>query len=471
LSILTVVVFADGDCSFGRFTEVKIDTALLKRCSRWIEFGYAVLLIAALTQGPILSLWNRADQGSLGYQVDVAVFCTYFLVQLPAIALLGRRISLSKNMLGPIGVLFLLLAWLLASTGWSTYRSQTMIQISALVATCCAGIYFAKSFKFRQQIAIVAVAMQPGLIASWWAVTRSWKGADTARVYWIATCKTSSYVTAQDCQVRERGNWIGIYFNKNSLAPVAVVGMFTLLLLIWFVVSKRSGKWWPAIAFLLVDVLILNYAVFDRTDSATALVAAFGGIGVWLFWSVARYISRRTPEWSKTIRNAVFAIFSGIMALGVWVLNHYEAYIASQFGKQPGFDGRDIYWAAAWDAVKTRPWIGWGWMSAWFTGSFRDGLTDSLQYDYFSHNGYLDILLGGGLVAGVLFSLWVLWSGERAIKTSLKAEGGQWTFSMAVLVLIAASQESIFVGGNFLLLLLVAALSGPIFVMAEPDDS
>ena len=56
-------------------------------CQR-IEDGYVVILLFALTQGPVLSLWFHHT----GFDLETpatAIRITYLMVQLPALVLLG----------------------------------------------------------------------------------------------------------------------------------------------------------------------------------------------------------------------------------------------------------------------------------------------------------------------------------------------------------------------------------------------
>ena len=63
---------------------------VLREAARIVEWTYVVVLLFALTQGPVLSIWLRSTQPG---QVDPnqAIAVTYLAVQIPAIALLTRR--------------------------------------------------------------------------------------------------------------------------------------------------------------------------------------------------------------------------------------------------------------------------------------------------------------------------------------------------------------------------------------------
>lgn len=74
-----------------------------------------------------------------------------------------------------------------------------------------------------------------------------------------------------------------------------------------------------------------------------------------------------------------------------------------------------------------------------------------------SHNGYHDLLLGGGVPAALFFVSYV-WSSSKRLGTSaLKSAIPR--LLLAAFVLSAATQESFFIGSHFLWALLVASLA------------
>jgi O-antigen ligase len=74
-----------------------------------------------------------------------------------------------------------------------------------------------------------------------------------------------------------------------------------------------------------------------------------------------------------------------------------------------------------------------------------------------SHNGYHDLLLGGGVLAGVLF-FGVVVFGVRSLDQIANVRVATPRFLVIGFVLAAATQESFFVGSHFLWAMLIAAL-------------
>jgi len=76
-----------------------------------------------------------------------------------------------------------------------------------------------------------------------------------------------------------------------------------------------------------------------------------------------------------------------------------------------------------------------------------------------SHSSYMDLLLGGGFIAAILF-VGYIWLASETPKT----ESLLLTLPRVALggfVLIAATQESFFIGSHFLWALMVAAFALP----------
>lgn len=429
---------------------------------RHLESVYAVILLLGLTQGPILSIVWRSQQANAGLSPDVSAYSMFMFLQIPAVVILFlQHQKITKKYL-PLAALAGYLLWMFASTFWSTLRSQTFIATSSLIMTALVGIYFANRFTIREQVLRIAIAMQIGVALSWFAVERKWSGVETSREQWKPNCTPATGETSDMCKIRFVGNWIGIYFNKNSLAPVATVGMLSLLALIWWAVRDRPNSWWKARVVILADLFLVNYLVLKRTGSATTLIAALIAVGVWLGWSLLRKLIAGKERFSGTVLQAIFYFFAACLAFGVWLVARFESSFATLLGKSPGFDGRTNYWSVSWKAFVDRPVVGWGWLSAWFTPSFRANLPASLSGDFFSHNAYLEILLGGGVIAGILFLLFLLWAGERSTRVFLELDGGQWLVSIVVFVLVAAAQESFLSGNHFLFALLICGMTSGI---------
>ena len=397
----------------------------------WAEWTYAVVLVGALTQGPVVSLWNRQTQSGILASPTLAVEVTLLAVQMPAIALLARRLRPRLLSTRPVVALALFAGLALLSTLWSTYRIHTFVNAIALVTTLVAGCYLAVTFAGVRFPSLVLIAMQPGLLASEWAVRRGWPGAKD--------------------QLGRR--WTGIYYNRNSLSPPAVVGAVTAAcIVVWLL---RRGPTWRgrilAVGVALVGAFDLRLHLLARSATQTAAAAAFVAIASTL--GLARVIARRSPASARLVP-PVYALLVPLALLAALGLVRNLGGID---GRQAGFDGRTIYWSQSWRGIKVHPLRGWGWMAAWRTTSFRVGLPAVLSTEYWAHSSYFDVILGLGAVGALLFCVVIYVTLANSARSGLGADAIElYRPALAALVLTASTQESFLVGGHFFFLLLVA---------------
>jgi len=395
------------------------------------ERAYAVVALFALTQGPVLRIWwTRA--AAEGISVRAPIVATYALVQLPALVLLGRAV-VPHGARRVLGLLAAWLAWTSASVAWSIYGAHSVVEVLTLLSTCAFGLWLATRFEAVELLTVLFAAMTVGSLVS------------------VATM-----LGGLDGAVGPKGEWIGIYYNRNSLAPVASLGVFAAACLLadaWHRGDRRRSA-------ALVVGAILHLVVALGTRSETTVAACAIGLAVALLVRAAS---------SGTARGAVVRAWSVVM-WSVVVLPWVLALLARWFGRftRPfGIGGRENLWMASVDGFLERPLFGWGWMAAWESLTFfpRELWLWRERTGPWSHSSYYDIALGGGVVAVVLFASFVAASlgGHRRLAAGRRL--GSIYAGLAVLVLAAATQESFVIGNHVLLALLVAALTGPWLVV------
>ena len=416
---------------------MQIATDRINTIIRWCEYVYVVVLLFALTQGPVLSMWFAsslvAPDGAVSAQL-----LTFVAVQIPALILLGYRRVPRSSLIGPVGLLGLFCIWMWLSTLWATLGQHTIVEATTLCVTFLTGVYIARSFSLLEQLILVVGAMQPGLLWSRYAIANGWSNS-----------------------VDQNGNWVGIYFNRNSLAPVAMVSCLAASALLWIVVMRRGKKWPVALIVILVDVILFGAVMLFHSRSNTSVGGAVVFGAVWAFWTVVRSLLRRGRIARDSLRRFVFPLFIAGTTVLTWVTVRLQSVVLSFFGETIDFNGRSAIWYYSWTGFLERPLVGWGWMSAWRTPPFmRRNLWWSFVNTGWSHSGYMDVLLGGGIIAAILFVGVVVWSGYRYLDSADKETAAQWTPAIMFFILATATQESFFTGHHFLWLLFVAAVAG-----------
>lgn len=416
-----------------------------ERFGRYVEEAYAVLLIFVLTQGPVYKIWRTAE-----FYTPIPITptwqATFIAVQVPALMLLARRGLRREFVVGPFILLVSLLAWMMASTTWTNLSRYTSVDSVALAVTAGAGLYVGSRFTSRQVVPIVWIAMQIGVLMSYLAVKRSWSEA-----------------------VDADGNWTGIYFNRNSLGPVAMLGIITGCAVVFALLRSRGAPYRIHLASSVVVLVVLNVVVYVRSGSSTSIAATVVSGIACVAWVIIGRWHHVTNAPLSAIQRVVFPVFVALTLLVAWVGFRYQTTIVGWFGKADFFNGRSALWHYSWTGFLDRPFVGWGWRAAWSTPEFlKRDLWWTTAGASWSHNGFLEVLLGGGIVGGVLFAGYVLWAGQRIIGTVVSIPSESWRVAMAMFVLVACTQEVFIIGNHFLWLLLVAVLTPQTFTRPEP---
>jgi exopolysaccharide production protein ExoQ len=402
------------------------------RLGHSVETIYATLALFALTQGPVYRIWESSAnflQTSPQPSMPHIHFATFVAVQLPAVLLLGRNASeLLRSKKSSIP-LVLLMSWLGMTVLWSTLARHSLPEYVALLLTTAFGVYLSTSFSAEKIWRIIASAMATGLGFSLVAIWRSWNAA----------------VSEVD------GHWIGIYYNRNSLAPVAAVAAIASIGMA--VTSRRSPRILYPVSVCGVLLLTASIAILWKSESQTspfALIVAFVALLVWfvLRW-IMRFRSGSAVWWSPAAASLLF-----IATVLVLVLRSIGRLSNASGG--PLFNSRGVLWSVSWSAIQSKPWHGWGWLAAWHTPDFfKQGAYWGLWDTTWSHNGYHDLMLGGGFTAIGLFVLYLIFAAYELDKCPTTV-GSMALFSV-VFVLAAATQESFFIGSHFLWALLICS--------------
>lgn len=421
------------------------------RITGLLEVFYAGVLLFALTQGPVLSYWLRNPQlGQL--PPERAIDTTYLFVQLPAVALLARRLRPGVVASRPVLLVTALALFMLLSTSWSVLRADTIIATAALVTTTLAGLYLAATFSLRRLLLITCLAMQPGLIISEHAVRVEWKGA-----------------------IDLRYSWTGIYINRNSLGPPAAIGLVVAVLLAFALLRRRAPYRAFTVAILLA-IAVYDGHILQKSGSATSFTLAAVAIFVFAGWTAIAVLfgARCMPQMARRIG----AAYVGVLCAVAIVIYGFRDQVSSWLHRPPGFDGRTPYWEASLRGFRVHPLRGWGWLSAWHAPEFKALVPDSLQNELWSHSAYLDVALGGGIVAVFLLAGVLATGFGNAAQVALAdGELAAWPIALATAVAIASTQESFMIGNHFLWLLFVASIvtvAKPIqqsYVSRESDET
>ena len=415
---------------------------------RWTEYAYAASLIFVLTQGPVLSMWFASEQEN-ARQALAPQLATYFVFQIPALVLVSRQKFTMRDARGPLGLLAIFCVWLVATTLWATNGQHSAVESVSLLTTFICGVYFAKRFTLTEKLAVIVVAMQPGLLLSRYAIANDWNMSQSGE-----------------------GFWAGIYFNRNSLAPVAMVSVVSALALLYVVFVNKDDKLRIYKLCVLANVVLFGLVVAVRTQSNTPFGGLVTFVAVLSFWEVARRSPLRKYLGDTRQTNKVYAGFIALAALCSWFAIQFQSKVLQAFGETVTFNGRSEIWKYSWNGFLERPLLGWGWLSAWRSWAFmRMDLWWTVEGVSWSHNAYLDLLLGGGVFAVLLFAAAVLWGIYRLIPSNRGNATQSWPIAFIFFYLAMCTQESFIIGNHFLWMLFVAVLTSGTTIAKQPNQS
>lgn len=293
---------------------------------------------------------------------------------------------------------------------WSAAPEVTVRRSVGLVGTYMFGIYLARRYRPEKLLQLLAWAL--GIIAL------------LSLVFALAL---PSYGISHDPLTP--GDWQGVFSQKNTLGKNMALGAIVFLLL---ALGGRRFRW---VAF---SGLGLSVALLFLSDSATALVVTLGIVLLLPLY--------RTLQWD--VRVAMPLLLLALLTIGAmstWLLTNADAALAV-FGKDATLTGRTVLWSAVSDAIRERPWTGYGYSAFWLGLEGRSAtiwvITGEEFYD--AHNGILDLWLTLGFVGVVLFVLnflrAVLQAVARAHTTGTVTE--LWPLAFLTFMLLSNLTES-----------------------------
>lgn len=363
-----------------------------------VEYWYAACLVFFLTQGPIYKIW-RTSETYTAIPITPTWQASFIIVQVPALVLLGRSFVRRDTVRRPMIPLFFFLSWMLVSTTWTNLSRFVVVDSIALVITALAGLYLGSRFTLFELASIFWLGSQSGVLISYFAVKSSWTDS-----------------------IDSQGNWVGIYFNRNSLAPVAMISLVSAVIValkLWKVGSKRFQAYVFAV---LVVVSSVNVTVYLKSGSRTAAFSLLIAICFLVFWHQVESLMDRLKL--NCLQQRTLYIFSlTVFLFSVWQIFRFQDAIGGLLNTADIFNGRSAIWNFSWTGFLERPFFGWGWRAAWGTPEFLDrDLLWTTAGAAWAHNGFLEILLGGGVI-GLLFFLTYLISASFGIIVGNEAQG------------------------------------------------
>jgi len=387
-----------------------------------VAWVFTTLAFIVATRGPLYRIRTDFPGNRTGLLDDnwiqAVSYVAYGLVAVVTIPAwprwwaVARRLSISH--LAFAGILLLGAAWSIDS--WRTFE-QSLIILTAVLGMLGAGAMLSPTALLTS----VWAAMQTTLV---WSVCARWQN-------WPNSLDNRDYLT-------------GVFFNRNLLGAACAVAGLTSIALIWMWRRRR-------LVALPLAGLGLAIALGYRTDSVTPLVSV--GLSV-LAGAFAVIWTHASAERQRQLRFLPAA--SAVAALLAFL---FRDTVTSWLGRSPSMTGRTGVWYDIVDAWSRRPVQGFGFMAAWFDTGLREALRARGRNLWEAHNGYLEVLVGGGLVAVAVLVV-VGWLVIRALRRSVadRSMFAPW-FVAAVMYVAVVNLGETNIGANRVPWLILVAVS------------
>ena len=310
---------------------------------------------------------------------------------------------------------------LVLSTTWSIEWGRTLNQSLLVASGTLAVVVLASRLDSRSVLTALVASSAVAVALSVVAVALDWQ-----------------YSTDR------RGRMTGVFYNRNSLGLVASMLLVSSALLWWQRRFDGRVRW---IALVLVAVSV---TVWWRSGSATSMIAAVSGLlaAAWLVgFTRSSGGVRRVLAWIPVVLVVV------VTAAVVW-----REWFADLIGRDATFTGRTSTWGLLVDTWARRPLVGFGFFAGWFDPELRDGLR-AIGYNHWeAHNGYLEVLLGAGVV-GVAIVGWLVVSVGRCIWMRRADEHAPVWLALVVFAAVSNVGETNIGANRLVWLVLVAAVA------------
>jgi exopolysaccharide production protein ExoQ len=311
-----------------------------------------------------------------------------------------------------------------ASVFWSEAPLLTARRSIALVLTLVFGVYFGSRFETKRQFRLLVLA--------------------------FAICVVFSFAFELLGLNPDPGfpGWYGIFYQKNSLGRIMVLG--ALIFLLWKRAEPEYASW-ANLGFVAAVILVF----LSRSASSLLVLILLVLLLSYLQWSLKR-------GWLLSVSGIIFLV-GMTTPFVLWASTHLEA-VAGGLGKDPLLTGRVPLWILSAAAASQRPWFGFGYEAFWrpeevYVRRIWRVLAWAAPH---AHNGFLELWLDLGLLGLTLFLIVLFYYVVKALKFSYvrRAEPvALWPLMFLVFMLIGNLTEVSFLSANSVSFILYVSIS------------
>jgi O-antigen ligase len=242
----------------------------------------------------------------------------------------------------------------------------------------------------------------------------------------------------------EGAAWHGAFGTKNEFGRVVTVGVASFLAL------SNQRRWAKSLALAIGVVL----GLLARSAGATGYLV---GVALFFLWLPVL-------KWKPKQRKVAMAGSAVVVCLMMTAVSLNWSKATSLVGRDPHLSGRTLLWRMSLASIQERPLLGYGYAAFWTPDSRparlireESGWDDAPH----SHNGYLEIALGLGVVGLATYAAALATIARRAYVFWMSGEESYRKWPLAYLVLVSLYQltESSVVTGDYILWILYGCLA------------
>jgi exopolysaccharide production protein ExoQ len=341
--------------------------------------------------------------------------CMWVLVYLTASWFLFTRCRVPWRLWKKPALLLLPVPVAVASLMWSEAPILTFLRCGALIGTTVIALYLALRFSISEIIHFAG-----------WALGLAGIGSLIAAIIFPGFgLGTDEY----------EGLWLGAFGQKNELGIMMSAAFVVFLLLFWHEQSRRLL--WLGFSSLCLLLII-------KADSMTSLVVCC--ITPYLLWVSQKTLART----GSLVRRSLYFGFPVVLLVAGLGLEFDR--VLDAVGRSADLTGRTILWALASQAALEKPYVGHGYEAFWrgYEGTAGDIWTQLGAFYYYSHNGFLEISLGLGLVGLVAIAIALFFFGKSSLRALQTQDGltAMWPWALLLYLVLSNLLEGTLMRSN-----------------------
>lgn len=297
---------------------------------------------------------------------------------------------------------YLFASYILLSIFWSVDPGTTIRRTIFLLTVLFFAIYLAYIYDVRKLFTLVGYTISLCALVG---------------LIWAIISPDQAFVAGG---IRE-GAFLGIFVEKNGGARAYVLAV--LLLLPQFIGGDRKAICATAICILCILL----------AKSASAILLLIFGI------TTTFYLDKLTGSGLPQINK--FRYISGLFIFFIFLFITFQAYefILSLVGRDPSLTNRTVIWQLLEPLIYEKLNTGYGYGAFW-AGFGADEFIDRWGYIGNAHNGYLEILLHGGLPLLTIFSILIISTLFKLINlASVHKSAREYNVCIAILFVLIVS--------------------------------